>query len=93
MHVRLQRNIFCQGDGLTSRLVYKDYEWAVTPVVGATVEDTAWHRNDTTVVENIFIPEEGQMYCVELNPKEVDSPERVGKVVEIVMAHGWKTFS
>lgn len=93
MHVRLQRNIFCQGDGLTSRFVYKDYQWAVTPVVGATVEDTAWHQNDTTVVESIFIPEEGQMYCVELNPMEVDSPERVGKVVEIVKAHGWETFS
>ena len=93
MNVRLTRNIYhhSPNTGLTSITVFKDYKWDVPPVIGAIVDDSAWHRNDTTHIESINInAEEGDLYYVELNSREVEEVEHVKKLVETSMLHGWE---
>lgn len=96
MKVRLSRNIYFHSHeaGLVSVFVYRDYDWSVIPVIGLTVEDSAWHRNDITVIEEVSInSEEGDMYYVTLNPLKVDEEDLVARYVEIVSHHGWKPLS
>ena len=95
MKIRLTRNIYysAPGEGLTSSMVYKDYDWELVPILGAVVDDSAWHRNDITKIESINInAEEGNIYYVELNPKEVGVITDVKRYVEIVKHHGWNEY-
>ena len=92
MKVRLTRNIHhhTPETGLTYKVLFKDYEWDIPPVIGATIDDTAWHRNDITKIENInIISEEADFYYVELTAKEVDDLNIIDKFVYIAKLHGW----
>jgi hypothetical protein len=93
MKVRLERNIHHHSPetGLTSKIVFKDYEWDILPIIGATIDDSAWHRNDIPKIENInIIAEEANIYYVELTSKKVDEASHVNKLVDVVKLHGWK---
>ncbi|AXX96068.1 hypothetical protein [Arcobacter ellisii] len=93
MKVILRRTIYChsQERGLISNCVFKEYNWKISPVIGAIVDDTAWHRNDITKIEEIIIhAEDGDAYYVNLNPLCVDSESSVNKYVEIAKSHYWK---
>ncbi len=92
MKVRLTRNIHHHSaeTGLTSRTVYKEYEWAILPIIGATIDDSAWHRDDIPKIENInIIADEADLYYVELTSKKVDEASYVDKIVDIIKLHGW----
>ena len=92
MKVRLTRNIHhhTPETGLTYKVLFKDYELDIPPVIGATIDDTAWHRNDITKIENInIISEEADFYYVELTAKEVDDLNSIDKFVYIAKLHGW----
>lgn len=79
--------------GLTSKIVYKDYDWEIPPVIGAIVYDSAWHRKDPTTIEVINITsDEGDSYYVELNPRKLENLNDLEKLVEIVEVHGWKVL-
>nr|WP_319556338.1 hypothetical protein [uncultured Vibrio sp.] len=96
MKVNLSRNIYFHSPetGLVSKTVCKDYNWDVIPVVGHTVDDSAWHRKDITVIEEVNITSsEGDVYYVTLNPLKVGVASDVERYVEIVSHHGWKPFS
>lgn len=93
MKVRLTRRFFhhSQETGLTSKTVFKDYDWNVPPVIGAEVDDSAWHRKDPTMIESInIIADEGNLYYVELNSREVEELDHVTKLVDVAVLHGWK---
>lgn len=93
MKVRLTRNIYHRTSetGLTSKTVFKDFEWEVPPVIGATVDDSAWHRKDQTHIESInIIADEGNLYYVELNSRELDELTHVDKLIATSELHGWK---
>lgn len=93
MKVRLARDIFHHSPeaGLTSKTVFKDYEWEIPPVVGATVDDSAWHRNDTVeVVEINITSDEGSEYFVTLSSRKVDDISHIDKLVDTVKLHGWE---
>jgi len=95
MKVRLTRNIHhhTPETGLTRTTVFKDYNWDIPPVIGATVDDVAWHRNDIVTIENInIISEEADSYHIELTYKEVDNIDEIDKLVDIVKLHGWKVL-
>ena len=95
MKVRLARNIYHHSSetGLTSKTVFKDYEWDILPIIGATIDDSAWHRNDIPKIENInIITDEGNIYYVELTAKKVDDASYVNKIVDIVKLHEWKVY-
>lgn len=63
-------------------------------MVGHTIDDSTWHRNDTTVIEEVNITSgEGDMYYVIRNPLKVEIASDVQRYVEIVRSHGWKPFS
>ena len=93
MKVILQRTIYFQSreTGLLNSMVSKECNWTIPPVIGAIVDDDAWHRNDVTKIENIVIPaDEGDAYYVELNSFSVGSALSVNKQAEIAKSHGWK---
>lgn len=93
MKVILRRNIFFHSasTGLISKVVFKVYNWEVPPVIGATVDDSAWHRNDITKIESIFIEADiGDAYYVDLNPLIVENPSLINKYVEIAESHDWR---
>lgn len=95
MKVRLTRNIqhHTPETGLTSKMFFKDYEWDIPPVLGATIDDAVWHRNDITKIENIvIISEEADCYYVELTAKEVDDLNIIDKFVDIAKLHGWEVL-
>lgn len=92
MKVRLTRNIHhhSPATGSTSKIVFKDYQWELPPVIGATVDDSAWSRNDITKIEAINITaDEGDLYFVELNSREVEELSHVKKLVDTSKLHGW----
>lgn len=95
MKVRLTRNIYhhTPENGLTSKIFFKDYEWDIAPVIGATIDDSVWHRDDITKIENInIISEEADYYHVELTAKEVDGLNIIDEFVDIAKSHGWKVL-
>lgn len=92
MKVRLTRSIYHHSSetGLTSKIVFKDYEWEIPPVIGATIDDSAWHRHDTVKIDEIHITtDQGNEYFVTLSPKKVDDISHVDKLVGIVKLHDW----
>ncbi|MCH7291007.1 hypothetical protein MMP65_05970 [Acinetobacter sp. ANC 3926] len=92
MRVKLSRTIHFHSDqdGFVSNIVFKEYD-GVAPVIGAELDDSAWHRNDLVKIEKINInTDEPDHYYVELTSKEVNSKEQVQKYVEIAALHGWK---
>lgn len=92
MKVRLTRNIYHHSPetGLTSKTVFKDYEWKIPPVIGATVDDSAWHRNDTVKIDEINITaDEGNEYFVTLSSRHVDDISHVDKLVDTAKLHDW----
>lgn len=95
MKVRLIRNIYHHSPetGLNNKEVYKDYDWEVAPVVGMTVDDSAWHRNDCTKIEEIHVTaDEGDIYYVTLNSLKVEHIVQVERYVEIAKSHDWDTM-
>ena len=95
MKVRLTRNIYhhTPKTGLTSKIFFKDYEWNIPPVIGATIDDSVWDRNDITKIENInIIAEEANHYDVELTAREVDDLNVIDKFVDIAKSHGWEVL-
>ena len=92
MKVRLVRNIYHHSfeAGLTSKTVFKDYEWEISPIVGASIDDLAWHRNDFLKIEKVtIIADEGNKYFITLNSKKVDGLEDIENLLNIVQYHGW----
>ena len=95
MKVRLTRNIHHNNSetGLTSKTVFKDYEWNIPPVLGATIDDVAWHRSDIVKIENINItPEYADCYEIELTNMKVNRVNQVNEQVDIVKKHGWEVI-
>jgi len=95
MKVRLTRKIYHHPPetGLTRKIFFKDYEWDIPPVIGATIDDPVWHRNDITKVEEInIISEEADIYHVELTARKVDNLNDIDKFVDIAKLHGWEVL-
>ncbi len=96
MKVSLSRNIYFHSTetGLVSKTVFKEYNWDVIPVIGHTVDDSAWSRNDITTIEEVSVTSsEGDIYHVTLNPLNVGMASDVDRYVEIASHHDWKPFS
>lgn len=92
MRVKLSRTIHFHShqDGFVSNTITKEYD-GVAPVIGAELDDSAWHRNDRVTIESINInTDEPDHYYVELTSKKVDSKDQVQKYVEMAKLHGWK---
>ncbi|MPN18543.1 hypothetical protein SDC9_165903 [bioreactor metagenome] len=93
MKFTLVRNIYFHSreDGLISKHVSKVVESDVSPRIGYTFEDSAWHRNDVVKAEDVLIDTETGQCTVVLNPKNVAAASDVEKVYKLVVEHhGWK---
>ena len=91
MSVILSRTIHFHSpqDGFISNTITKSYE-GVAPIVGAELEDSAWHRNDIVKIETIYInTDQPNHYYVELTSKKVESKDQVQRYVEMAKHHGW----
>ncbi|HAS25475.1 hypothetical protein AB4320_23560 [Vibrio splendidus] len=95
MKYTLVRNIYFHSPdaGLVSKYVSKEVESDVNPLVGFEFEDSAWHRNDSTIAENISIDTETGKCTVNLNSLDVGSKSDVQKIFDIaVNYHGWSDW-
>lgn len=79
------------GAGLTAKDVHKRIE-GVAPIVGAVLDDSAWHRNDEVKILNVIIStSEPDVYYAELTPKQVEIATDVQRYVEMTKSHGWSS--
>lgn len=92
MKFTLVRNIYFHSPetGLVSKYVCKDVVSEASPQVGFEFEDSAWHRDDTTVAESISIDTETGWVTVHLNQLKVGEASDVEKYFgAAVQYHGW----
>lgn len=95
MQYTLIRSIYFQspGTGLVKKIVAKDIESDIPPMVGYQYEDSAWHRDDLPKAESVVINTNSRICTVELAPVLVEKAEYVEKMFKVVLSHeGWRDW-